>query len=85
MNYTLTVQEGDLDTSKVEHNWTDENTGKTYKNAFALGNPCDFPSSINQGDSFYFTLDSTEQEPCVVCQAYYPTPSKKLNIRVEEK
>jgi hypothetical protein len=85
MNYTISLLEGDIDSSKIEKSWTDENSGKSYSNAFALGNPCDFPSDINAGDTFYFNLDTTEQKPCVVCQAYYPTPAKKLNIKVEPK
>ena len=70
----------------VAASWTDENTGKTYKDAFALGNPCNFPATINQGDEFYFIIDSTKkQEQCIVCMAYYPTPPKKLFIKVVEK
>ena len=85
MNYTISLLEGEIDSTKIEKTWTDETTGKTYEKAFGLGNPCDFPSDINTGDIFYFTLDTTEQKPCVVCQAYYPTPAKKLNIKVETK
>lgn len=86
MNYTLRLVEGALDTSMVAANWTDETTGKNYKNAFALGNPCTFPASIAEGDEFYFVLDtSTRQEQCLVCMAYYPTPPKKLFIKVLDK
>jgi hypothetical protein len=86
MNYTLRLTEGNIDTSLIAASWTDENTGKSYKNAFALGNPCNFPPNIRQGDEFYFLIDTSEnQEQCVVCMAYYPTPPKKLFIKVVEK
>ncbi|MEO8403735.1 MAG: hypothetical protein ABI480_04050 [Chitinophagaceae bacterium] len=86
MNYTLTLTEGTLDTSMVASSWTDENTGKSYKNAFALGNPCNFPASIQQGDEFYFMVDTSKQQSqCIVCMAYYPTPPKKLFIKVVDK
>ena len=86
MNYTLRLTEGNLDTSMVAANWTDENTGKTYKKAFALGNPCTFPVNIKQGDEFYFVIDTASvQKQCAVCMAYYPTPPKKLFIKVVDK
>jgi hypothetical protein len=85
MNYTLTVLEGKIDTSLVASSWTDETTGQTYKNAFGLANPCDFPSTINKGDEFYFTIDTSKQKNCAICMAYYPTPGKKLLIKVVPK
>jgi hypothetical protein len=86
MNYTLRLVEGSMDTSMVAASWTDETTGKNYKNAFALGNPCTFPSTINEGDEFYFLIDSSrDQKQCAVCMAYYPTPPKKLFIKVIDK
>lgn len=85
MNYTLQLTEGNIDTTLINTSWTDESTGKTYKNVFALANPCDFPSSINQGDEFYFTIDTAKGKDCPVCMAYYPTPTKKLSIKVIPK
>lgn len=82
MNYTFTLQEGKLDTTFVDAVWTDETTGKTYQNAFGFANPCDFPSTINEGDEFWFVIDSTKQKDCAVCMAYYPTPPKKVWMRV---
>ena len=82
MNYTIRLVEGSLDTSKIVANWTDETTGKSYSNAFGLGNPCDFPSTIKQGDEFYFTIETVKEKNCAVCMAYYPTPRKKLIIKV---
>jgi hypothetical protein len=85
MNYTIRLVEGSLDTSKVAAKWTDETTGKSYTNAFGLANPCDFPSSIKQGDEFYFTIDTAKERNCAVCMAYYPTPPKKLMIKIVPK
>ena len=85
MNYTIRVVEGNIDPSLVEKSWTDETTKKTYTNAFKLGSPCSFPATINEGEEFYFTIDSTTKQDCAVCMAYYPTPSKAIAIKVVEK
>ena len=85
MNYTIKVVTGNMDASATEAGWKDETTGKSYTNVFKLGNPCDFPATIKQGDEFYFTIDSSKSNPCIVCMAYYPTPSKTLSIKVMEK
>ncbi|MEO5562801.1 MAG: hypothetical protein ABIR18_05180 [Chitinophagaceae bacterium] len=86
MNYTLRLLEGSIDTAMIAANWTDESTGKSYQNVFALGNPCIFPASIEQGQDFYFLIDtSSVQKQCAVCMAYYPTPPKKLFIKVLDK
>ncbi|MCY7292420.1 MAG: hypothetical protein LH615_09590 [Ferruginibacter sp.] len=85
MNYTVKLTEGNIDTSKIAGAWTDETTKKQYSNVFALENPCNFPDSINQGDEFYFTIDTTKAKPCMVCMAYYPIPGKKLTIKIIKK
>jgi hypothetical protein len=82
MNYTISIQSKNFDTSMVVANWADETTGKKYKNVFDLGSKCNFPDSIKAGDEFYFTIDSSSILNCMVCMAYYPTPSKKLPIKV---
>ncbi|HEY6503950.1 MAG TPA: hypothetical protein VIZ28_08260 [Chitinophagaceae bacterium] len=84
MNYTIRLLGGNMDTSLVNAAWTNEITGKSYSNVFGLGSPCTFPATINEGDEFYFTIDSSKQE-CPVCLAYYPTPPKKLSIKVVQK
>jgi hypothetical protein len=83
-NYTIGVLEGNIDPAKLEASWTDETTGKSYNNVFALGNPCSFPESIREGQTFYFTVAEGEQN-CVVCQAYYPKPAKQISITVLPK
>ncbi|HVK96661.1 MAG TPA: hypothetical protein VM368_02535 [Flavisolibacter sp.] len=81
-NYTIKVLDGNIDTTKFQARWTDEHTGKEYTNVFGLNSPCDFPDTINEGEEFYFTIENEGKEGCMVCQAYYPTPAKKLHIRV---
>lgn len=85
MNYTISILEGKTDTSTVVSKWIDETTGKSYSNAFGLGSPCTFPSTINEGEEFYFVIDTSGKKDCAVCMAFYPTPSKKLSIKVVEK
>lgn len=85
MNYTLRLLEGNLDTSTITTSWTDESTGKSHTNVFGLANPCNFPATIEQGDDFYFKIDSSGKQDCAVCMAFYPTPPKKLFIKVVEK
>jgi hypothetical protein len=85
MNYTISVLEGAIDTSMVTANWTDESTNKSYKNVFGLDSRCTFPPNINEGDEFYFVIDTAAQPECAVCMAYYPTPPKKLSIKVVPK
>lgn len=85
MNYTIKLLKGKMDTSMIASTWTDEVTGKTYANVFALGNPCSFPSSIKAGDEFYFRIDTSSDKGCITCLAYYPKPPKKLAIVVVEK
>lgn len=82
MNYTISIQSNNFDTSMVVANWTDENTGRSYKNVFGLGSRCTFPDSLKAGDEFYFTIDTTSVQDCMVCMIYYPTPQKKLSIKV---
>lgn len=85
MNYTLRLLEGDIDSSLIMASWIDESTGKSYTNVFGLQSPCTFPPNIQQGDDFYFMIDSSTIKDCIVCMAYYPTPPRKLSIKIVEK
>ena len=85
MNYTFRLTEGEIDTSMINASWTDESTGKSYNNVFGLGSPCTFPKNIEQGDDFYFVIDTTQKQQCAVCLAYYPSPPRKLSIKVVDK
>ena len=84
-NYTFTVTGGNIDTSLVAASWSDETTGKTFTKAFGIANPCDFPADIKEGEEFYFTIEKQSSKECAVCMAYYPTPPKKLMIKVVPK
>ena len=83
-NYTISLLD-DVDTLDINDNWTDEVTNKSYTNVFSLGNPCSFPSTIKEGEEFYFTIDTVVGKDCAVCMAYYPKPSKALIIKVVDK
>src|ERR1043165_5644082 len=76
MNYTIKLLEGNIDTSKIVAQWKNEATGKTHTNVFALGSVCNFPSTIKEGDEFYFKIDPNYVSNCMVCLAYYPKPPK---------
>jgi hypothetical protein len=85
MNYTIKLLEGNIDTSKLVAEWKNEVTGKTHTNVFALGSVCNFPPTINEGDEFSFTIDTTYISNCAVCLAYYPKPAKSIAIKVVNK
>ena len=81
--YVIELISGTLDTSKVEAQWKNPDTGKIYKNAFALSNICAFPSNLKEGDEFDFKIDpSLLNGDCAVCLAYSPTPKKRLPIAI---
>jgi hypothetical protein len=82
MNYVIKVLSGDIDPALTEANWQDPSTGIAYQNVFALGSPCSFPASLNEGDEFYFRVVDSDAKGCAVCQAYRPVPAKKLQISV---
>ncbi len=81
-NYVITIIDGPIDTAKVASTWTDPETNKTYTNAFKLGSPCTFPSTLNEGDEFYFEFVNETKEDCAVCMAYRPVPEKINMINV---
>ena len=82
-NYVIELVEGSIDTSKVESIWKNPDTGKNYKNAFALSNPCALPVSLKEWDEFYFKLDASQlTAECITCKAYSPTPKKALPISI---
>ena len=85
MNYTIKLLEGNIEASKLMAEWKNEVTGKTHSNVFALGSVCDFPSTLNEGDEFYFSIDTTYVSNCAVCLAYYPKPAKSIAIKVVNK
>jgi hypothetical protein len=81
-NYTIVLLEGDLSPVLYENTWVDPQTNNSYTKAFRLANFCDFPTAIQEGQEFYFSLESSPSNQCVTCLAVYPTPAKAIAIRV---
>ena len=81
LNYTIQLVSGEIDKDLIEGEWVDEMTGTVYNDVFALQNVCDFPSGIEEGETFDFIVNkSPENQKCAVCLAYRPTPSKSISI-----
>ena len=86
MNYVIQIIEGDVDKALYESSWQNPSTKTTYQNVFGLGSICTFPSTINEGDEFYFSIPkSSIVQTCAQCMAYSPTPNKKINIEICNK
>ncbi|HQV06378.1 MAG: hypothetical protein R2796_01595 [Chitinophagaceae bacterium] len=85
LNYTVQCLDKNIDTSLINTHWENEISHKNYRNVFGIQNPCSFPDSIKKGDVFYFTIDTSLQDHCVRCMAYYPTPPRKLSIKVVQQ
>lgn len=83
-NYTIVLLEGNLPASAYESTWVDPQTGISYSKAFRLANICDFPSSVQEGDEFYFYIENRPNNQCANCLAFYPTPQRALAIRVHQ-
>jgi hypothetical protein len=82
-NITIQVMSGNIDSNLIVKSWTDPATDKTHQNVFALRSICTFPSSIKEGDEFYFNIDNDPKgSDCAVCLAYRPVPPKGLMIKV---
>jgi hypothetical protein len=60
--------------------WTDSMSHKSYENVFTIANPCSFPATIKEGDSFGFSITQTADSACIQCRAYTPTPAERNNI-----
>jgi len=86
MNYVIQIIEGDVDKALYESSWQNPSTKTTYQNVFGLGSICTFPSTINEGDEFYFSIPkSSIVQTCAQCMEYSPTPSKKISIEICNK
>ena len=82
-HYTIKILEGNIDSSLVQASWQHPTTKATYQNVFSVGNSCSFPTTIKEGDTFYFTIrDSKIDTACAQCLAYAPSPDKVLSINV---
>lgn len=61
--------------------WTDPMDSVTYTNVFTVGNPCT-AGYTRSGNSVRFIMVSYEEQNCVQCLAYTPTPDLSYNIRI---
>ena len=93
MNYVIQVNDDNFPRNMLEENWStnwvnndgsDEFSEIEYQNVFALKSVCDFPESIDEGDSFNFVIDNDKEILCPVCLAYSPVPRKSVSITVIE-
>ena len=93
MNYVIQVNDHNFPRNMLEENWStnwinndgsDKFSEIEYQNVFALKSICDFPESIDEGDSFNFVIDNDKEILCPVCLAYSPVPRKSVSITVIE-
>jgi hypothetical protein len=66
----------------IAQNWTDSLSHKAYENVFTVGNSCNFPSTIKEGDEFTFTMTTQPDSDCAQCMAYTPVPEQKNSVIV---
>ena len=86
MNYVIQITEGDVDKALYESSWQNPLTNTTYQNVFRLESICTFPSTIKEGDEFYFTIPKNPiPQTCAQCMAYSPTPNKMIYIEICNK
>jgi hypothetical protein len=83
--YVVELQSTGAQDVEVEKSWNDPSSATNYQNVFTVANPCDFPSTIMQGEVFTFTLVSNGTNTCGFCQAYTPTPSSRNFISLNCK
>lgn len=93
MNYVIQVNDDNFPSNMIEENWStnwinndgsDEFSEIEYQNVFALKSICDFPETIEEGDTFSFVIDDDKENLCPVCLAYSPVPRKSVSITVIE-
>ena len=83
MNYVIQIIEVDVDKSLYESSWQNPLSNTTYQNVFGLESICTFPSTINEGDEFYFSIPKRPVvQACAQCKAYSPIPNKKISIEI---
>lgn len=66
----------------IAQQWTDSLSNKAYENVFTVGNPCNFPSTIKEGEEFTFTMTTQPDSECIQCMAYTPVPEQKNSVLV---
>jgi len=80
---TIQVLSGNIDSNSIVKSWEDPITSIKYENVFELQSLCTFPSTLKEGDEFYFVVDNDPKgSDCPRCKAHRPVPPKGLMIRV---
>ena len=82
MNYVIQVNDSNFPEELLEINWVDEFSEISFTNVFTLESVCDFPTNIEEGQTFRFFIDINKDNNCPVCLAFTPTPSKRVSIDV---
>ncbi|HZH38578.1 MAG TPA: hypothetical protein VEX17_00750 [Bacillales bacterium] len=80
--YVVRIISKNKNKMNVAPTWKDPNSGKVYKNVFTVANHCSFPSSIQQGQTFNFTITNDTKNDCMTCQAFTPVPDQSIAIQV---
>tara|TARA_B100000035_G_C20598646_1_gene378651 strand:+ start:34 stop:405 length:372 start_codon:yes stop_codon:yes gene_type:complete len=83
-NFVVEVINDNFPKDLIETSWIDEFSGITYNNVFGIGNFCEFPNSISEGETFRFRINNNPNliPNCAQCLIYTPMPTKYLNISV---
>ncbi len=81
-HYVVSLESGQLDTSRIAATWKDEKRNTSFTNVFTVASSCSFgQAGLNEGDLFSFEVSDGPPEACAVCLMFYPTPDKKLAIK----
>jgi hypothetical protein len=63
--------------------WSDTQTPPvTYEHVAKVSNPCEFPESIAVGSEFFFKIDTSPRNDCVVCALWDAPPAKEVAVTV---
>jgi len=81
-NFVVEVMDDNFPKDLIETSWIDEFSGISYNNVFGIGNFCEFPNSISEGETFRFRISNNSNLNCAQCLIYTPMPTKYLNISV---
>ena len=82
---TLVIQVIDAKHFAITQNsWQPENSGKKYKNVFAVSNQCSFPDSIEVGQQVNFQIipNDPNTKDCMLCSLFDNPPKKSHLVKV---
>ncbi|MFN8261213.1 MAG: hypothetical protein U0X41_09795 [Chitinophagales bacterium] len=63
--------------------WTKQGTAETYEHVAVVSNKCEFPTTLKEGDEFYFKQIGKDDaaNDCAVCMMYDFPPSKGIYLQ----